>query len=370
MARPGTVAYMRRTRRLLPRRPSAARGASIETAVERQLALWLWQRGWRPQVITYTGYGRNAGHGADGWVRILGRVLLLPCGDPETKSEAQRGWRQFLTLALDNVEIVVKVGAREHVVRSSTGGYVDVVLPWDEGGGWHDLEVAGHHRSTPVTARVRIVDAEERVGIISDIDDTVMVTAIPRPLLAFWNSFVRVETSRKAVPGMPDFFAHVLRERPEAFVAYLSTGAWNVAPSIQRFLRINGYPEGPLLMTDWGPSVERWFRSGRRHKHTTLRRLARELPNLSWVLIGDDGQHDPQLYDDLICDCPKRVKLVAIRELTATEQVLTHGTPVPLPDASEAESPPSNEQVTKLRAPDGHQLIEEYEREVAGAAIA
>ncbi len=337
--------------------------------MERQLALWLWGRGWRPQVVAYTGYGASAHGDGDGWVRLLARVLLLPAGDAETKREAQRGWRQFLTLALDNVELVVTVDGREHRVRSTAGGYVDVVLPWPGGSGWHEIQVCGQ-RSTPVMARVRIVGPDERDGIISDIDDTVMVTAIPRPLLAFWNSFVRVESTRKPVPGMPDFFARVLRDKPDAFVAYLSTGAWNVAPSLQRFLRTHGYPEGPLLMTDWGPSVERWFRSGRSHKHATLRRLVKELPNLTWVLIGDDGQHDPQLYDDLICDAPRRVELVAIRELTAAEQVLTHGTPVPLPDASEAESPPSNEVVTKVRAPDGHELIAEYEREVAAASTA
>jgi phosphatidate phosphatase APP1 len=241
-------------KRLLPHRPSAARGATIETTVERQIALALWRRGWRPQVIAYTGYGATGADGADGWVRVLARVLLLPAGDSETKREAQRGWRQFLTLALDDVQLRVKVGQQEHVVRSAAGGYVDVGLPWAGEAGWHDIDLVGL-RSRPTTARARVVGADEREGIISDIDDTVMVTAIPRPLLAFWNSFVRVDTSRKPVPGMPEFFQRVLRDKPDVFVAYLSTGAWNVAPSIQRFLRKNGYPEGPLLMTDWGPST-------------------------------------------------------------------------------------------------------------------
>lgn len=358
-------------RRLLPRRPSPARGASIEAAFERQLGRLFWRRGWRPQVIAYTGYGSSTGYWSsndgktdgdtgDGWVRVLARVLLLPAGDPETKHEAQRGWRQFLTVAVDDVEVAVEVGSREHVVRSRGGGYVDVVLPWGGGPGWHDIRII-RRGSAPVTTRVRVVGPEERNGLISDIDDTVMVTAIPRPLLAFWNSFVRLESTRKPVPGMPDFFRRVLRDHPGAFVAYLSTGAWNVAPSIQRFLRTHGYPEGPLLMTDWGPSTERWFRSGRAHKHATLRRLAAEFPHLTWVLIGDDGQHDPQLYDDLICDCPTRVDLVAIRQLSATEQVLTHGTPAPLPDVSQASSPPSTEKVRKIQAPDGCRLLEEYE---------
>jgi phosphatidate phosphatase APP1 len=44
---------------------------------------------------------------------------------------------------------------------------------------------------------------------------------------------------------------------------YLSTGAWNVAPAVRRFLGRHGYPQGPMLLTDWGPTNTGWFRSGR-----------------------------------------------------------------------------------------------------------
>ena len=59
-------------------------------------------------------------------------------------------------------------------------------------------------------------------------------------------------------------------------------------------------------MTDWGPNDDRWFRSGRQHKHDSLRRLLADLPELTWVLVGDDGQHDPALYDDLAEEFPDR----------------------------------------------------------------
>ena len=77
---------------------------------------------------------------------------------------------------------------------------------------------------------------------------------------------------------------------------YLSTGAWNVAPTLTRFLARNLYPAGPLLLTDWGPTHDRWFRSGQEHKRTSLHRLAEEFPELRWLLIGDDGQHDEEIY--------------------------------------------------------------------------
>jgi phosphatidate phosphatase APP1 len=108
-------------------------------------------------------------------------------------------------------------------------------------------------------------------------------------------------------------------------VVYLSTGAWNVAPTLSRFLSRNLYPRGPLLLTDWGPTHDRFFRSGRLHKQGSLDRLAEEFPQVRWLLVGDDGQHDEELYGRFLRDHPENVAAVAIRELSPSEAVLAGG---------------------------------------------
>ena len=137
-----------------------------------------------------------------------------------------------------------------------------------------------------------------RFGIVSDIDDTVMVTALPRPLLAAWNTFVLDEHARRPVAGMAVLYERLVRAHPGAPFLYISTGAWNVAPALTRFLSRNLYPGGPLLLTDWGPTHDRWFRSGSAHKADNLRRLAEEFPEVRWLLIGDDGQRDELIYGE------------------------------------------------------------------------
>jgi phosphatidate phosphatase APP1 len=203
-----------------------------------------------------------------------------------------------------------------------------------------------------------VVGPDERCGLISDIDDTVMITALPRPLLAFWNTFVVKETNRRPVPGMAALYQRLREEEPEALTVYLSTGAWNVARAISRFLDRHGYPRGPLLMTDWGPTTEGWFRSGRAHKQRELRRLVREFPQLRWILVGDDGQHDPQLYEELADEVPEALRMVLIRQLSAVEQVLTHGTPVP-PESSALDAPSP---VPWVHGPDGDALAAQLGR--------
>jgi len=318
------------------------------------------RRGWRPRIIAYTGYGSAGPDGAHGgWVRVLARVLLSPPGVGNRHAAlSTRGWRHFVSAKLGGVPVTVDVGGRQHVVECGRGGYVDAVLEADVTPGWTTLRLCVD-QAEQVEAPVRVVGPEEHLGVISDIDDTVLVTALPRPLLAFWNTFVRPEESRRPVPGMSDLFRTVLRHHPDALVVYVSTGAWNLAPALTRFLQRRGFPPGPLLMTDWGPTPEGWFRSGQDHKRSTLRRLVDELPQLRWVLVGDDGQHDPQLYDEIAWARPHEVRLVAIRQLAPSEQVLTHGTPLPLSGPVRGAGSAAGKGVPWVSAPDGHALVAE-----------
>jgi phosphatidate phosphatase APP1 len=117
----------------------------------------------------------------------------------------------------------------------------------------------------------------------------------------------------------------VVRENPGAPLIYLSTGAWNIAPTLVRFLSRHVFPPGALLLTDWGPTHDRWFRSGQAHKISNLRRLAEEFPHVRWLLIGDDGQHDDAIYTTFTDEHPSQVVAVAIRRLSPAEAVLAGG---------------------------------------------
>ena len=112
------------------------------------------------------------------------------------------------------------------------------------------------------------------------------------------------EHARRPVPGMSVLYERILAQHPGSPTVYLSTGAWNVAPTLQRFLSRNMYPSGTLLLTDWGPTHDRFFRSGQLHKQENLRRLAEDFPDVRWLLVGDDGQHDETLYGDFVREHP------------------------------------------------------------------
>ncbi len=269
-------------------------------------------------VIPYTGYG------GDGWIRVLCRVLLARPSAVEKARSTIRGWRSFVSIPVADSPVTVRVGQHEFIVNADRGGVVDVDLAVDLEPGQHAISLQAPG-SDEVEARIDVVRPDARLGVVCDIDDTVMVTALPRPFLAAWNTFVLDEHARRPVPGMAVMLERLVRENPGTPVVYLSTGAWNVAPTLDRFMSRHLYPSGTLLLTDWGPTHDRLFRSGREHKRTSLERLAREFPRIRWVLIGDDGQHDEELYRAFIDSHPQNVAAVAIRQLSTPEAVLAGG---------------------------------------------
>jgi len=285
-------------------------------------------RHWKfsPQTIAYQGYGSTE------WVRVLARVVLASRPLPGSRAEQAalngnqnvRGWRAFTSVPVPFADVDIEIGGVTSRVRADRGGVIDTRVPVSLAPGWHTA-VLRADGTEPAQAKIYVISPETRLGIVSDIDDTIMVTALPRPFLALWNTFVLNERARMATPGMAVLMDRLLAEHPQAPVIYLSTGPWNAAPTLGRFITRNMYPAGTLLLTDWGLTPDRWFRSGQEHKRRNLDLLAEEFPNLRWLLFGDNGQHDEAIYSQFATEHGERVAAIGIRQLSAGEAVLAGG---------------------------------------------
>lgn len=311
-------------------------------------------KGKKPSVIPYISYGSTS------WVRVLGRVLYLR---PDTREHSRlrpeeaavsrvRGWRTFtsITVPFHSVQVLID-GTPAGTATADRGGVIDEVIEVSLEPGWHTITLcAGENEYAE--APVHIVHPDARIGVIADVDDTILKTALPQPLVAAWNSFVLDENARAATPGMPVLLDHLTTHNQHAPVVYLSTGAWNAAPALSRFLGRNMYPLGPLLLTDWGPTHDRWFRSGAEHKRTELRRLAHDFPHIKWILIGDDGQSDEKHYHEFATEHPDSVAAVLIRQLSVGEAVLAGG-------RSKAQLNHTTSGVPWIYGPNGQALAEE-----------
>ena len=285
--------------------------------------------GWQPLIVGYTGYGTTE------QVRVFGRVLMHDPDEGKRDTWGERGYQQFLTIQVGHHDVSVTIGEKTVAGTTDRNGYIDLLVH-DHGlePGWHTATIEAANANA-VEAQLLIVDPAAKIGIVSDIDDTVLVTWLPRALTAAWNSWAKRPSKRQAVPGMAEFYAQLQQRFPQAPVFYLSTGAWNTFGSLKKFLSHHGFPAGPMLLTDWGPTETGLFRSGQEHKRVQLRNLLIAYPDMQWILIGDDGQHDPLTYGDVANEHPDRIHSVLIRNLSPQEQLLSHGSLSPLAAANE-----------------------------------
>ncbi|WP_299038619.1 App1 family protein [uncultured Pseudokineococcus sp.] len=308
---------------------------AAQTGVRDAVAALARRAGWTPALLSYPGLGGPRA------VRVLGRVLLAPRETEPSRRVGVPGWQRFLTLELPDQEVQVRVGGVSTTVRSDSSGLLDAVVDVELAPGPAEVELRVPGRP-PLQGVVHVVRPGAVRGVVCDVDDTVWVTGLSTPLLAAWRTVARSSADRHPVPGIGALLRAVVQDVPHAPVVYLSNGAWNLNGPVVRFLRRHRFPAGPVLMTDWGVLPESWFRDGRRHKRETLERLVHELPDVRWVLVGDDGEHDPDIYRDLARRFPSSVEAVAIRQVGpgATASVDHEG------------------EVPVVSAPDGRELLE------------
>ena len=288
-----------------------------EDWLQERLSGYLARRGWQAAILPYTGFG------SPHRLSIVGRVLMRP---EVLRERTGRGRTlrttvlRFLTAEVPCAQVEVSVGGTTCTVTADREGHIAARVGVDNlAPGWHEATYRLLDADAERTGPVLVVDPAAPLGLVSDIDDTVIETGLTRALVAMRNTFLVPLEERLTVPGMAELYAgirsHAAAEVP---VFYLSTGAWNLHGVLTRFLDLHAFPRGPLLLTDWGPTRERLFRSGRAHKKASLRGLLAEHPRTQWVLVGDTGQADPEVYLEIAREAPGRVRAVYLRRL-ATE---------------------------------------------------
>jgi len=102
-------------------------------------------------------------------------------------------------------------------------------------------------------------------------------------------------------------------------IFYVSSSPWNIYDVIAEFMDLQKIPKGPLVLRDWdigwsSLSSARHFE----HKTSVIRDLMQLYPDLEFILIGDSGQHDPEIYRQIVSEFPKRVRAIYIRDVTRT----------------------------------------------------
>lgn len=260
---------------------------------------------------------------------VLGRVLENEgLAAPDASSSRWRNLvhalKRFEADPLPHAVVHATIADDTHALRADDEGFLDHWLTLGAplpAAGWHDLELElpAPPRGAPSRTRspLLVPSASARFGVVSDMDDTVLQSRVTHFLSAARMMLLENARTRLPFPGVAAFYRALADPEGTANpIFYVSSSPWNLYDVIADFLEAHEIPFGPLLLRDW--DIGRALLAGRAHKHRRIREIFETYPAMRFVLVGDSGQEDPEIYAALVRDYPERVLAVYIRNVTAS----------------------------------------------------
>lgn len=280
-----------------------------------------------PMIVPYVGYS------AKGKIYFKGRVLedngIRPVKDTDSIwRNMVNMYRRFESDEIPQARLMaIFQGNTQEIVADEEGFYeaaieFDHPQPVDQGWGNVTLELLepkvgeGKIRTE---GRLLIVSLEAEYGIISDIDDTVVHTGVPDRLKMARTVFLKNAYSRTPINGVPQFYRALQMGKngksPNPLF-FVSSSPWNLYDHFQELFQIHGIPNGPITLRNWGIERDSMLAvKTRKYKLAAIREILDRFPDLMFILIGDSGEEDPEVYSEVIRLHPGQILLAYIRKV-------------------------------------------------------
>ncbi|HEY9175362.1 MAG TPA: phosphatase domain-containing protein [Verrucomicrobiae bacterium] len=156
---------------------------------------------------------------------------------------------------------------------------------------------------------------ETGLCVISDIDDTIKITNVRDRRTMLRNTFLR---DFQAVPGMAESYQRLACSNRATF-HFVSASPWQLYVPIAEFVRTNGFPAGTFALRRFrwkDRSVASLLASPEKYKTGVIAPLLKRFPKRTFILIGDSGERDPEIYAALARKFPDQVQHILIRDVT------------------------------------------------------
>ena len=298
----------------------------------------------RLSILSYCGWGNPEA------VELMGRVVLPRTLRPPQNADPR--WRNFgnvvrrlLSREISGVEVHGTLAGTQASAVSDEDGFFTLNFKLPDAPldiGWHTAELTIPGREGVSKATVQVIDDQRcAYGVISDLDDTVIqsdVTSVGRMLFtvltgnartrspfpgvgALYRALARhastpaLDTVASAVPKPPPGAPPPAKLRNPVF--YVSSSPWNFFDLLWQFLEYRRIPLGPLFLRNWGADL---LGGHATYKLAVIERIFTAYPRLRFVLAGDSGEHDPEIYAEVVRKFPGRVLGIYIRDVSQGQE--------------------------------------------------
>ncbi|MEI6179393.1 MAG: phosphatase domain-containing protein [Chloroflexales bacterium] len=274
------------------------------------------------QICAYRGMGTPAGLSLSG--RVLEDRGIQPAVDDQTRLRNLRdNWRRFGTREQTGVLVRAAFKGQTTQARTDAEGYFRLriePIPSLDSTLWQTVSLELPDLGVQTTGEVLVPPPAARYAVISDIDDTILLSHATDTLKLLRLTFLQNARTRLPYAGVAALyqaFAAGVSGVEHNPIFYVSSSPWNLYDFLIEFMAFHGLPAGPLFLTDYGLDREQLIKPQHtEHKLAQIEWIAATYPHLALVLIGDSGQHDPEIYLTVARTYPGRVVAIYIRHVS------------------------------------------------------
>ena len=258
-------------------------------------------------ILPYLGYGTPSK------LTVCGRVLEDAGFRPARERDSRwrnliEFWKRLESDELSGARLRARFLGREVEGVTDREGYfrLEIKPRGRLGPGlWQEVGLELQDFNAKATAGVLVPSPRARFGLISDIDDTIVASNVTRKVRMLLTVALTSARTRKPFPGVAAFYRALHAGVNPVF--YVSKSPWNLYAPLIEYLALQRFPRGPLVLRDFG------LRMPNNHKTRAIEEILATYPKLRFVLSGDDGEDDPDVYGALALRFPGRIVAIYIR---------------------------------------------------------
>lgn len=279
------------------------------------------------------------GFGSDHYVFVKGRVLekeKLKKKDENLSilQHLENTVKRYETDEIPGIKVQANFGGKQLEIRTDREGFFlfefefEDLIDYEKCGKEVKLkllETKTEEDDLKASARIFVPDKEAQYGIISDVDDTVLISHMTDFFAKLKLMLLKDAKERSPFPGISALLNALSKgydDKGRNALFYVSGSEWNLYDLLINFFKYQEIPLGPLLLKDKGMKADqgKFSVAHQEYKARKIRHILKTYPNLDFICIGDSGQHDPETYCKIMEEFPGRIKGIYIRDVSPAKR--------------------------------------------------
>jgi len=258
----------------------------------------------RDYIELYNAYTNGAK------IVVQGRVI----DQEDKKTKESKTFSAFFNSEKKEVNVYLEIEKEHFSLQSDNEGYFSfevtskvgvesnktIVLCTDEAGSEHEV--------VPF-----FPTSKKHIGVISDFDDTVVVSDVTSKGKLLYNIFFKNFKERELVTEVSSMIKSELKKNSALF--FISGSPHQFSNNINNFLDYHHFPKRAILTKKIHGKNSDYLYASIAYKYDKIVKLIKMYPQVKWVFFGDSGEKDAEIYWKVKQDYPEKVEAIYIRNV-------------------------------------------------------